>query len=205
MKMNKRQTCAFFGWTLHEFDQNLRQGFPARKNSSSRGADWAVDSVDAIKWVATRKAAEAKSPVAPEPERPLPAGIKPAARLKHPTMQGFMFGHLDAVYSLPRLVACMAAEAGLPMGKVHELAVGITFALIDHIDREAREAGLEPWAGNSEQELYDLWAFPEINWPNLANIVGEPEWKPPYYGMGWYEYSPEGRKANIRKNSDAAA
>src|SRR5919199_6569732 len=107
MKMNKRQTCAFFGWTLHEFDQNLCQGFPARKNSSSRGADWAVDSVDAVKWVAMRKAAEAKTLVAlePEPEPEPPAGMRAVTRLKDRFARGFLFGHMDRVYHVPRLVA----------------------------------------------------------------------------------------------------
>jgi hypothetical protein len=51
MRMNKQQTCGFFGWRAKEFDEAVAKGFPARKRSSSRGQDWQVDSREAVEWV----------------------------------------------------------------------------------------------------------------------------------------------------------
>jgi hypothetical protein len=205
--MNKAQTCSFLGWTSAEFDRNVSRGFPARKMNRSRGTDWQVDSKEAVRWVAEQEAAKVRPRRRAEPEVPpdAPPGVKAVLALEHPFEQGFMFGHLDAVYRMPRLVASMAAGVGLPMATVYELTGWITFGLMDLVAREAGEAGLEPWKSAADPDIYELDAFPPINWPNLAHKAGEPGWTPPHYGMGWEPFTPEERAANIRPNTDVAA
>ena len=99
----------------------------------------------------------------------------------------------------------MAAGAGVPMAKVYEITGLVTFGLMDLVARDAGEAGLKPWADTPDPDIYELTAFPPLNWPNLAHKAGEPDWTPPRFGMGWEPYTPEERAANIRADTDAAA
>ena len=75
MLMSKAQTCSFFGWSRDEFDRQVARGFPARKASRSRGAEWEVDSRDAVAWVVEREVAERGG---------RPARAAPAARGEPP-------------------------------------------------------------------------------------------------------------------------
>src|SRR4051794_41931970 len=70
MLMSKAQTCSFFGWSRDEFDRRVAKGFPARKASRSRGAEWEVDSRDAVAWVVEQEVAERAKR---RPARPAPA------------------------------------------------------------------------------------------------------------------------------------
>src|SRR4051794_6728314 len=84
MLMNKAQTCSFLGWTTADFSRALANGFPARKVSRSRGADWQIDSREAVAWVAKQAAGEAEPEPADRGEPPPPPrGLEGVDRLEN--------------------------------------------------------------------------------------------------------------------------
>jgi hypothetical protein len=214
MMANKQQWCGIAGWTARQFDAAIIKGFPAQKRTSSRGDIWQVDTRDGIAWVVEqeapkhrpkpRQAERDERQVPPDP----PPGYRAIAGLENPVETGFMAAHLDAFYYLPRIVAPLAASLGIAMDKVHELTSMVVLAYADHVAQDAREVPLEPWASNAEPDIYDLFGFAPINWPNLAHKAGEAGeagWEPPVYCCGWVEYSPEERAENIKPDIEDAA
>ena len=122
--MNKQQTCGFLGWTAYEFDKAVAKGFPARKRNSSRGQDWQVDSREAVAWVVEQEAGTARSRGACASGRgdgPPPGwdvferDYGHALSLDDPIDRAMAVALLATVYELPRLVADVASEDGLPM------------------------------------------------------------------------------------------
>src|SRR4051812_48606606 len=119
MLMSKAQTCSFFGWSRDEFDRRVAKGFPARKASRSRGAEWEVDSRDAVAWVVDQEVAKRPG----RPAQPAPAArgepspgweaFEAAEAVADPVLGATMVTMLWAFYGVPRLVALAGSEVGL--------------------------------------------------------------------------------------------
>src|SRR5690348_4757005 len=118
MKASRAQTCSIFGLTKHQFDAFVKRGMPATFSGNGRGGKWVVDTVEVTAWLAAHEiAAGRRAPAEPDPP-PTPAGYEAVDALEIPFDQGAMLALLTVLYELPRQVAVIAADAGLPMAKV---------------------------------------------------------------------------------------
>src|SRR5689334_4688747 len=187
MIINRQQACAIFGLTRAEFDRLVKAGLPARKKSASRGEDWAVDTVQTYRWLVEREVAETRPEPADQDEAPpTPRGLEGADRLENTADRVALVAYLLTLYALPARVAAVAVlEAGLPMDTAYKLATGIAGMVLYGAADEL--AGFEPWRSTGRPVEVDLEAFAAVNWPGLAEKAGEPGWRPPRFGAGWYE------------------
>src|SRR3954451_22150759 len=107
--MNKQQTCGFLGWTSGELDRNVSRGFPARKVSRSRGADWQVDSREAVDWVGAEEGAKLRprhsGKIAFSDAPPGWEPFKAVELVENPVERVAMMSVMTLLYSLPRLTA----------------------------------------------------------------------------------------------------
>jgi phage terminase Nu1 subunit (DNA packaging protein) len=76
MLATRQQWCAIAGWTSREFDRNIALGFPAKKNSGSKGEVWRIDTVAGIAWIVAQAMGE-------QGDGPLDERAERARLLKH--------------------------------------------------------------------------------------------------------------------------
>jgi phage terminase Nu1 subunit (DNA packaging protein) len=69
MQANRQQWCGISGWSSREFDRNLGLGFPARKQNSSRGEAWLIDTRLGIAWIVAQALGEQGDGTGPLDER----------------------------------------------------------------------------------------------------------------------------------------
>jgi hypothetical protein len=188
--MNKQQTCGFFGWTSKEFDRNVSRGFPARKKNASRGQDWQVDSREAIGWVVEQEAPKLHRRKQGKPDySKAPRGweaFRAAEQLEDPVHAVSMVNILWLLYALPRLIANMAAEEGVGIQHTWRISAGIVLLALEHCRQK-----LDFWPKDPDRVALLDAAFDPVNWPHHAVKAGEPDWRPPVYGLGWTEVTPE--------------
>ena len=165
-------------------------GFPARKASRSRGAEWEVDSRDAVAWVVDQEVAERAKR---RPPRPAPAEPPPgweafrAAELVADPLEGVgMVNILWLLYALPRLIANLAFEEGVGLDRTWKISAGTVLLALEHCRRT-----LAYWPKDEDAVgLLDA-AFEGVNWPWKAVRAGQPDWRPPVFGLGWGEVEPD--------------
>lgn len=203
MLLNKAQTCSFLGWTSAEFDRNVSRGFPARKTNRSRGTDWQIDSREAVAWVVEQEAASLRPRSRPAPPdfSTAPPGwvaFRSVEKVESPVERASMMIALAIVYSLPRLVANMAAEEGVAMDQTYKISVGSALLVLEYCRQT-----FDFWPKNdADIELVNA-AFSSINWPWLAKQAGEPKWKPPHYGVGWEPVTATEHREAVRHGREA--
>ena len=166
--MSKAQTCSFFGWSRDEFDRRVARGFPARKASRSRGAEWEVDSRDAVEWVVER---EVTKRTARRPTRPAPAdrGEPP------PGWEAFKAAELVA-----------DPLEGVGLDKTWKISAGTVLLALEHCRQR-----LAYWPKDEDAVGLLDEAFEGVNWPWKAVRAGQPDWRPPVFGLGWGEVEPD--------------
>ena len=191
--MSKAQTCSFFGWSRDEFDRRVAKGFPARKASRSRGAEWEVDSRDAVEWVVDQEVARRAER---RPARPAPAdrgepppwweAFKAAERVEDPLEGVGMVNILWLIYALPRLIANLAFDEGVGLDRTWKISVGTVLLALEHCRQR-----LDYWPKDEDAVGLLDEAFEGVNWPYKAVKAGRPDWRPPVYGLGWGEVEPD--------------
>src|SRR5689334_15915678 len=205
MQLNKQQACGFLGWTAAEFDRNVAKGFPATKKSRSRGADWVVDSRDAIDWIVSQELAtfRPRTKAAKLDTSSAPPGweaFRAVEQLDSPVEQVAMSTVLMLLYSLPRLTANLAGDLGVDMATTFKLSGGMVLLILEFC-----RAQLPFWPQHDDGVPLLEAAFEELNWPYLAAQAGEPDWTPPLYTMGWAPVSAGEHAAAVEHGRAAEA
>src|SRR5689334_9462900 len=205
MQLNKQQACGFLGWTAAEFDRNVAKGFPATKKSRSRGADWVVDSRDAIDWIVSQELAtfRPRTKAAKLDTSSAPPGweaFRAVEQLDSPVEQVAMSTVLMLLYSLPRLTANLAADLGVDMATTYRLSGGMVLLVLEFC-----RAQLPFWPKADDAVPLVEAAFEPLNWPWLAVQAGEPDWTPPLFTMGWVEVEPEEHAEAVRHGREVEA
>lgn len=188
------------GWTAYQVRRQVARGMPVAQVPATRGGDWRFRLSEVLAWADAQGVARK----APAP----PPGWEALDGLENPVDRGFALAQLTAGYELPRLLAVLAVDQGLPIGASWRLA-NLAMAALDNIlTGAARKYGIEPCGtgeflpldeGDRDGESYaDLShyrddCFVAVDWPSLAAKAGEPGWTPPAYGGAWPELSAERR------------
>jgi hypothetical protein len=109
----------------------------------------------------------------------VPDYLRPIVALKDPAHRAAALMHVWTVHQAPALATWAVVEAGGTMSLAFETARNLPLMLIIETAKIAREWGLEPWKSQDEPGLYCPDAFAEVNWPELREKAGEPDWTPP--------------------------
>jgi hypothetical protein len=109
----------------------------------------------------------------------VPDYLRPIVALKDPAHRAAALMHCWTVHMAPALATWAVVEAGGPMNLAFETARNLPLMLIIETAKVAREWGLEPWKSQDDPGLYAPHAFAEVNWPELRQKAGEPDWTPP--------------------------
>jgi hypothetical protein len=196
MMANKQQWCGIAGWTARRFDAAIVKGFPAHKKTSSRGDVWQVDTRDGIQWIVEQEAPKVRPKPRQADRGEPPKGWEAFAAVEEvedPVLAAAMVSVLALMYALPRLVANVAADEGIGIGKTHRISVGTLMIVLEYC-----RTHFEFWPkGDDDVRLIEA-AFEQPNWPALAAQAGEPSWEPPVYGLGWAPVTPEEREECVR-------
>lgn len=193
------------GWTAYQVRRQVARGMPVAQVPATRGGDWRFRLPEVLAWADAQGVARK----APAP----PPGWKALDGLENPVDRGFALAQLTAGYELPRLLAVLAVDEGLPIGASWRLA-NLAMAALDNIlTAAARKDGIEPCgtgefvplggdAGDGERYAdlshYRDDRFVAVDWPSLAAKAGEPDWTPPVYGGAWPELS-AARRSELRR------
>ena len=101
--------------------------------------------------------------------------------------RGFALGLMTAIYHAPRIIGGMAAQAGVTMAQAYETSTTATLGLVHVLFEDARRAGIRPFAEGGEEgpEIIATDGFVQLDWRALAEMHGEPDWRPPHFAPGW--------------------
>jgi hypothetical protein len=139
MQVNRQQACGIFGLSRAEFDRLLPLGLPAHKKSSSRGQDWTIDTLEMHEFLVEQRVAKVRPRPRSGPDVPadpppgwdaFQAAFGHALALEHPVDKAVSVALLDTLHELPRLIANVASDNGLPMDTVFRLSTELTVVVL---------------------------------------------------------------------------
>jgi hypothetical protein len=133
-------------------------------------------------------------PLRSRTEQPWPPGwaafqedFRSALALDSPIDQAVAIALLATAYELPRLVANVASDHGLPMDTVFRLSAELTVTVLA---LWSRQWDFMPDLDDNSVIMRQS-AFSAANWPWMAVRAGEPDWRPPSNALCWAEVSAE--------------
>ncbi len=88
--------------------------------------------------------------------------------------------HRLTLIPVPRTVAAKAVELGLPMGTAYELSETALQGVLDGIAELIGDTQLEDWKGRDRH-------FDPVDWQELRQRAGEPDWAPPATAPAWWQ------------------
>jgi hypothetical protein len=109
----------------------------------------------------------------------VPDYLRPIVVLKDPAHRAAALMHVWTVHQAPALTTWAVVEAGGSMSLAFETARNLPLMTIIETAKIAREWGMEPWKSQDDPGIYATHVFAEVNWPELRQKAGEPDWTPP--------------------------
>lgn len=108
------------------------------------------------------------------------SGFDSVNQLEHPFHQGVALAALWLIYRAGAYAACAAVDAGASCRVAYAMAPTVTLAMMESLQELTSGLGI-PFAREEDDGPYDLNAFFQVNWRQLAKEAGEPfaekEWK----------------------------
>src|SRR3954447_707097 len=127
--VNRQQWCGIAGWTTRQFDAAVVKGFPTKKKTSSRGDIWQVDTRDGIQWIVEQEAPRCRPRAPAKPDfSDAPPGweaFKAVELVESPFERVAMLTAMMMLYTLPRLVANVAADEGATLDQTFKISAGV--------------------------------------------------------------------------------
>jgi hypothetical protein len=98
----------------------------------------------------------------------VPEGYHAIFKIKEPFSAGMAYATLRVIYAIGAHAACVSVAAGASIDVARKAQDMMTFAVLEW----AAEAGLFSTIRDDEN-LFDLDAFDQVNWPGLEEVAAE--------------------------------